>query len=184
MVEAEIDLRVIRPGELLPLHILPIKNSKIDKLDPDSADKFTRLTETQLHQFLIHFQLSTKRSITRRRYSFTGEKLIIFCLSKIATGDLRHRLIPNYFSGELFRWSEGYKWFINFLFGTFYHKILGNSMKCWTKHLTHFRTAMHKKMVNPLCKVELWVSHGQIDDEHVLFLIDYPFDDFYLIYVG
>ena len=89
---------------------------KIDDLEADVAQRMTRFTKPELWQLLVHLRLPTKIVLPRKRYAFTGEELLIACLSRIATGDPWCRLIPSNFGGGLSRWSDGFEWFINYLF--------------------------------------------------------------------
>ena len=183
MSEVEIDHMAIRTAECPPLVVYTKINRKIDDLEPDFAQRMTRFTKPELCQLLIHLRLPTKIVLPRKRYAFTGEELLIVCLSRIATGDPWCRLIPSNFGGGLSRWSDGFEWFINYLFETFYHKITGNSMKMWVAEMDEFRRVIHKKVTKIPCEIETWASTGEIDAQLGLQLIDIPFDQFYISFL-
>jgi hypothetical protein len=75
----------------------------------------------------------------RQRYRFSGEELLIVCLTRIATGDPWTRLIPSHFGGDDRRWSAAFHWFIDHLFINFYHKISARSIEGWIGHINEFK---------------------------------------------
>ena len=176
--EVETDHTAIRSVECPSLVVHPKINRKIDKLEPYFAQSMTRFVKLELHQLLIHLRLPQKITVSRRQYSFTGEELLIISLARIAIGDPWYIIIPNSFGGGLSRGSEGFEWFINCLYETFYHKISGNSMNDWMDDMDEFRTVIHRKVTDLPCELETWAYTGEIDAELGLHLIDIPLDEF------
>jgi hypothetical protein len=64
----------------------------------------------------------------------------LVCLATcIATpGDAFFDFIPSKFGSCAPKWSNAFKWYIDHVFNTVYHKITGNSMLQWTDHINFF----------------------------------------------
>ena len=122
----------------------------------------------------------------RQRYRFSGEELLIVCLTRIATGDPWTRLIPSHFGGDARRWSIAFRWFINHLLVIFYHKISGGSIAGWIDQIQDFKKAILDRLAKPAhpfelefddqlanpqyviqCPIESWRVFGFIDDTNV-----------------
>jgi hypothetical protein len=88
------------------------------------------------------------------QHVFTGEEVLLVCLTCIATGDAFYDFIPAKFGGSTPKWSIAFKWFIDHVFITFYHKITGNSMLQWTGHIDSFQSVIAKKVAE--VPVSVW----------------------------
>ena len=150
LVEAEIDICALLPEQGPPLILHPHRNRTIDSLQPNFAHNYTRFTKEQLRHLLKHLRLPDVVILPRRRYRFTGEEILIVCMARIATGDPWHRLIPINFGGGITRWTDAFKWFIDFVFTHFYHKISGKSLGMWRGQMSAFRRILHDKLTSPL----------------------------------
>jgi hypothetical protein len=122
------------------------KNRRIDDLSEDEAYRWTRFTKAQLHLLYLHLRIPEWLPSTASRYIFTGEEVLLVALTRIATGDAFYDFIPSKFGGDGAKWSDAFKWFINHIFLTFYHKITGNSMLQWIDHIEYFRTVIANKV--------------------------------------
>jgi hypothetical protein len=107
-----------------------------------------RFRKDQLRLLLAHWRIPDV-IITQQRHRFTSEEILIVCLAKIATGIPWTRLIPDNFGGDVRRWSWGFRWFINHLFVTFYHKISGRSIEIWLDHIYEFKQAILDHLAQP-----------------------------------
>jgi len=153
----------------------PPRNRSINELSDEVAHQLTRFNKGQLQLLLIHWRIPPV-IVTRQRHRFTGEELLIICLSKIATGDPWTRLIPGYFGGDVRRWSEGFRWFINHLFCNFYHKISGESIQLWLGEMMEFKQAILNRLVQPAQPIEreLFVEEGH--PERAQYVIQCPIE--------
>jgi hypothetical protein len=122
------------------------KNRRIDELSPEEAYRWTRFTKEQLHRLLLHLRMPERLPAVAGQYIFTGEEVLLVCLTRIATGNNFYDFIPCKFGGSAAKWSIAFKWFIDHLFLTFYHKITGNSMLQWTGHIIFFRSVIANKV--------------------------------------
>jgi hypothetical protein len=103
----------------------PPKNRRIDDLSPEEAYMWTRFAQAQLHLLLLHLCIPEwlPSTATASRWVFTGEEVLLVCLTRIATGDAFYDLIPSKFGGAAPNWSDAFTWFIDHVFTTFYHEI-------------------------------------------------------------
>jgi hypothetical protein len=132
----------------------PPKNRRIDDLSPEEAYRWTRFTQAQRHLLLLHLRILDWLPSTASRWVFTGEEVLFVCLTRIATGDVFYDFIPSKFGGAAPKWSDAFKWFIDHVFTTFYHKITGNSTPKWTDHIDFFRTVIANKVAE--VPVSVW----------------------------
>jgi hypothetical protein len=118
----------------------PPRNQSLDEISDGDAFRLTRFRKPQL-QLLFHHWRIPDRIPTEHRYCFTGEEMLVVCLSKIATG---------------LSWtqSHGFKWFINHLFVTFYHKISGRSIELWLGDMENFKQAILDRLAEPAHPIE------------------------------
>jgi hypothetical protein len=130
----ELDLSIQRNDELLNIHedqVIPLFNSPprnrlIDEVTEEDAYAWTGFCKHQLRLLMVHLHiLNTVVVGPRQRYRFSGEELLIVCLTRIATGDPWTRLTPSHFGGDVRCWSIAFCWFIHHMYITFYHKISG-----------------------------------------------------------
>jgi hypothetical protein len=123
------------------------KNRRIDDLSEDEAYRWTQFTKAQLHLLLLHLRIPEwLPEMPSCRHIFTGEEVLLVALTRIATGDAFYDFVPSKFGGPAAKWSDAFKWFINQIFFTFYHKITGNSMLQWIDHIDYFRTVIGNKV--------------------------------------
>jgi hypothetical protein len=141
------------------------KNRRIDDLSPEEAYRWTRFTKAQLHLLLLHLRIPEWLPGTASRWVFTGEEVLIVCLTRIATGDAFYDFIPSKFGGAAPKWSDAFKWFIEHVFHTFYHKITGNSMLQWTDHINFFRSVIANKVAEVPVSVRRIVNRVVTSDD-------------------
>ena len=82
------------------------KNRRIDDLSPEEAYRWTRFTKAQLHLLLLHLLIPEWLPSTASRWVFTGEEVLLVCLTRIATGDAFYDFIPSKFGGDAPKWSD------------------------------------------------------------------------------
>jgi len=118
----------------------PPRNQSLDEISDGDAFRLTRFRKPQLQLLFHHWRIPDK-IVTEHRYCFTGEEMLVVCLSKIATG---------------LSWtqSHGFKWFINHLFVTFYHKISGRSIELWLGDMENFKQAILDRLAEPAHPIE------------------------------
>jgi hypothetical protein len=130
----------IHEDQIIPLFNSPPRNRLIDDLSEENAYAWTRFRKHQLRLLMAHLQIPNSVVVgPRQRYRFSGEELLIVCLTRIATGDPWTRLIPSHFGGNARRWSIAFRWFINHIYITFYHKISGRSIEGWIDNIQEFK---------------------------------------------
>jgi hypothetical protein len=124
---------------------------------------------------LLHWRIPND-IVTEQRYRFSGEEILIVCLAKVATGDTWTRLIPGYFGGDVRRWSKGFRWFVDHLFTTFYHKISGESIELWLGQIEVFKQAILNHLTQPAHPIErdLFVEEGH--PERAQYIIQCPIE--------
>jgi hypothetical protein len=132
----------------------PPRNRSLDEISDGDAFRLTRFRKPQLQLLIQHWRIPD-RIVTNNRYSFTGEEILVVCLSKIATGLSWTQLCKDTFGGEPRRWSLGFKWFINHLFVTFYHKISGRSIELWLGDMDNFKHAILDRLAQPAYPFEV-----------------------------
>jgi hypothetical protein len=137
------------------------KNRRIDDLSPQEAYRWTRFTQAQLRLLLVHLRMPEVLPISPTRCVFTGEEVLIVCLTRIATGDAFYDFIPAKFGGSAAKWSYAFKWFIDHVFLTFYHKITGNSMLQWSGYIDSFRTLIANKVAEVPVSIQRVVNGVQ-----------------------
>jgi hypothetical protein len=106
----------------------------LDEISDGDAFRLMRFKKLQLQLLILHWRIPD-RIVTNGRCTFTGEEMLTVCLSKTATGLSWTQLCKDTFGGDPRQWSPGFKWFINHLFVTFYHKISGHSIEMWLGEL-------------------------------------------------
>ncbi len=105
---------------------------------------------------MVHLQIPNSVVIgPRQRYRFSGEELLIVCLTRIATGDPWTRLIPSHFGGDVRCWSIAFWWFIIHLFINFYYKISGGSIVGWIDQIQDVKKAILDHLAKPAHPFEL-----------------------------
>jgi hypothetical protein len=110
---------------------------------------------------MVHLRIpNTVVIVPRHRYRFSGEEILIICLTHFATGHPWTRLIPSHFGGDPRRWIVAFHWFIDHLFVLFYHKISGRSIDGWIGHIHEFKRSILGCLAKPAhpVKVELIMS--------------------------
>ena len=159
----ELDILIQEDDQLMNLrrrHVIPFANRPpinriIDNLSESDALEFTRFRKSQLQLLLLHLRIPNIVITAPNRYRFTGEELLIVCLTYIASGMPWTYFIEYKFGGDPRRWSAGYKWFINHLYFHFYHKISGNSIAQWQHMFPDFRRAILNRLGKPAHQMEV-----------------------------
>jgi hypothetical protein len=131
----------------------PPRNQSLDEISDGDAFRLTRFRKSQLQLLIQHWRIPD-RIVTDHRYCFTGEEILVVCLSKNATGLSWMQLCKDTFRGDPRRWSHGFKWFINHLFVTFYHKISGCSIELWLGDMENFKQAILDRLAEPAQPIE------------------------------
>jgi hypothetical protein len=106
----------------------PPRNRSIEALSEGDARRLTRFRKEQLQFLMVHWRTPAQVVTARNRYVFTGEEMLIVCLTRLATGLSSMQLSKDVFGGNPRRWSPLFHWFVDFLFVNFYHKISGRSI--------------------------------------------------------
>jgi len=132
------DILFVRRSERHHQENSPDRKRTIESLTELEAYSWTRFTKAELFLLLLHLRLPLFVTTTNR-YRFTGEEILIFCLTRIALGLDFTLLVESKFGGSATRWSEAFKWFIEHIYFTFYHRITGNSMTLWLDKIDEFR---------------------------------------------
>jgi len=105
----------------------PPRNRSIEALSEGDAYRLTRFRKEQLQVLMVHWRIPAQVVTARNRYVFTGEEMLIICLTRLATGLSWTQLSKDVFGGNPRRWSPLFHRFVDFLFVDFYHKISGRS---------------------------------------------------------
>ena len=88
----------------------------IDELEDDVARDLTRFTTPELRMLYELFGIPDVVHPTgNAHYSFGGEEVFLFALTKIALGQPNTYLCDHIFGGDSRRWSYGYRWFLAIL---------------------------------------------------------------------
>jgi len=132
----------------------PARNRSIEALSEGDAHRLTRFRKEQLQLLLIHWRIPVEVVTTRNRYVFTGEEVLIVCLTRVATGMSWTQLSKDVFGGNPRRWSPAFSWFVDFLFVNFYHKISGRSIEMWLDELDNFKQAILNRLAQPTHPIE------------------------------
>jgi hypothetical protein len=156
LVQNDVALLNIHEDQVIPLLNSPPRNWLIDDLSEEDAYAWTRFCKHQLRLLMVHLRIPDSVVVgPRQRYRFSGEKLLIVCLTRIVTGDPWTRLIPSHFGGDARRWSAAFHWFINHLLINFYHKISGRSIEGWIGQVEDFKKAILDRLAQPAHPIEL-----------------------------
>ncbi len=114
-------------------------------------------------------------------YSSQGlYSLLIICLARFATGDPWTWLIPGNFGGEVRQRSSTFRWFIEHIFLTFYHKSSGRWIQSWI-HEIAFKQAILDHLAQPAhpIGVEDFKEEG-IDVDVEEFIIQCPLESWHV----
>ncbi len=176
LVQQDDALLNLRYGQLYPLEQLPPKNRAIDEISEEFAYTFTRFTKDQLRILFLHLRIP-QVIIIPNHHRFTGEEVLIISLARLATGDPWTRLIPGNFGGNVRRWSAAFRWFIEHIFITFYHKISGSSIEMWIADIFNFKQAILDRLAQPAHPIEIeYFEEEGIDFDREEFVIHCPLD--------
>jgi hypothetical protein len=170
----------VRQWQLPHLIVTDPKNRSIDEISDEDAHRLTRFRKDQLRLLLAHWRIPDV-IVTQQRQRFTGEEILLVCLAKNATGIPWTRLIPDNFGGDVRQWSWGFRWFINHLFVTFYHKISGRSIEIWLDHIDEFKQAILDRLAQPAHPIEREFFDDIGHPERAQFIVQCPLD-FWRVY--
>ena len=53
----------------------------------------------------------------------------------------------------------------------------------WINSMDELCSVIHQKLTKPPCELEIWASHGEIDDDVGLHLVDIPLDNFFISFL-
>jgi hypothetical protein len=149
-IQTGYDILFVRQSERQENSNGPARKRTIDSLTEYEAYAWTRFLKCELVLLLLHLRLPLEIR-TPNRYLFTGEEVMIFCLTRIALGLDIVELVESKFGGNSTRWSEAFKWFVDHIYFTFYHRISGDSMRLWIHKIDEFRRAIcHKVNADPV----------------------------------
>ena len=132
----------------------PPRNRSIEALSEGDAHRLTRFRKEQLQVLMVHWRIPAQVVTARNRYVFTGEEMLIVCLTRLATGWSWTQLSKDVFGGNPRRWSPLFHWFVDFLFVNFYHKISGRSIEMWLDQLDEFKQAILNRLAQPAHPIE------------------------------
>lgn len=79
---------------------------------------------------------------------------MIVCLARYKTGSNWQHMIGTVFGGDVTRWIDAWRWFVEHLFFTFYHRICGHSLSFWKPHIPAFRRAFASYVREAPCQEE------------------------------
>jgi hypothetical protein len=187
LIERDDALLNVQAHQEIPIFNFPPRNRAIDDLSEENAYAWTRFRKHQLRLLMVHLRIPNTVVIgPRHRYRFSGEEILIICLSRLATGDPWTRLIPSHFGGDPRRWSVAFCWFIDHLFVSFYHKISGQSIEGWIDQIYEFKKSILGRLAKPAhpfevefnnelaqpqyiieCPIDSWRVFGFLDDTNV-----------------
>jgi hypothetical protein len=101
LIEREDALLNVRAHQDIPIFNFPPRNHAIDDVSEEDAYAWTRFRKHQLRLLMVHLRIPNTVVIGRRhRYRFSGEEILIICLSRFATGAPWTRLIPSHIGGD------------------------------------------------------------------------------------
>jgi hypothetical protein len=139
----------------------PRINQTIETLSDSDSLEFMRI-------LLLHLRIPNIVITAPNRYKFTGEELIIVCLTYIASGKPWTYFIEYKFGGDPRCWSAGYKWFINHLYFHFYNKISGNLTAQWQHMLHDFPTAILNHLGKQVHQIEVDYDEELVCPEFII----------------
>ena len=104
----------IDPNEEEPHEYGIPRNRSFNDWDEYNCDHFTRFSKSELEQIYYEFNFPREIKIhnaDNKFYTFSGEEIFLFCVTKLATGYSNIDLCIQQFGGAPQRWSKAYKWF-------------------------------------------------------------------------
>ena len=114
--------------------------------------------------FIYEFLIKYKTANTGGRRIFAGEETLIICLMKIAIGGPWIHM-TEWFGGDLQELSGLFKWFIDFIFITFYNKISGRSLEMWLDQIDNCCQVICRRISQPPSATELQIDQTLREDE-------------------
>ena len=119
----------------------PIVKTKISDLSEEESYVMTGLSTGQLTRLSLQLRIPGYFLYEGRR-RFKGEECLLHYLVFNRIGETKLRMSRNYFGGDPRRFTYSIRIMTNHLYGTFYHKISGDSMRIWMPHINSFRRAI------------------------------------------
>ena len=135
------NIRTIMESDQPVPRITRRRHRTIGSLTENKAYKWTGFKQEQLPDLLKYLRMP-EEVVTRSRYKYTGEEIMIMALTRIHTAESWMSLADGKFGGDARRSSELFQWFVDFLFETFYNAISGSSINMWVDHVASFRQAI------------------------------------------
>ena len=129
---------------------------------------YTRFTKEELHKLFVHLRLPLgtinvmEHKQNQYRY-FTSEEIFLLSLTKIAHGLSWVLMGRGLFGGNPDYFGAAFRWFIDYVFVTFFNKISGDSFRLnWGDSVNDFRKIIHAKVEVSPCEIER-VIEGNLD---------------------
>jgi len=144
---------------------------RIDDLDDREARQMTRFTKGQLRTLYNLFDLPVdvegnvriQAGNTDTFYSFHGEEVFLFSLTKLALGMDNTVLCMFFFGGAPQRWSSAYPWFLRYLDTRYADLLSFTGLERYVHLFPYFafciwrRAASWRKVVNPVTGEVSWM---------------------------
>ena len=105
----------------------PVRKRTINSLTDWEADHYFGFTKDELRRIANCFSFPFQPRIhcsQNHYYSFTGEEIMLFGISKCRQGWDNITACDLFFGGSPRRWSNGYKYFLTYLYDRYYEKVL------------------------------------------------------------
>jgi hypothetical protein len=155
----------------------PPTKRTINELTEREAYVWTRFTKEQLAKLFVLWKIPSVVRI--KRYKFTGEEIMLICLTRFAQGSDWTDLADNKFGGEARYMSLMFSWFIDHMFEKHQHMITQESLKFHLFRIDEYRKIICEKLSSKATKVEnnkettiysnhkKWRIFGFIDDNGI-----------------
>jgi hypothetical protein len=153
----------------------PIRYTTIDELSDSDALAFTGFNKSQLRRLYIAWRMEDCYRVPRR-YTFTGEEILIYFLFFLRKGHTYTDMSRFVFGGDPRRFSYAIRVAVDYLYNKFYHKISGDSMSMWLLQVESFRRAIWTRLRSGALREEVQYDGRLADPEYVI--TDLPFEEF------
>ena len=141
------------------VHWGPAQNRRIADFDTDdNARAMTRFTKAELHEMLRLFAFPDPVYVRcgtfgATQYRFHPEELLIFSLTKIATGLPTVHLCLMYFGGAPDRWSYGYPYFLRYVDSRYRRVHTTQGLNRWVHFFPTFADAIQHHVGTDVARI-------------------------------
>ena len=119
-----------------------------DIADDDHSEMLFGFKTHELWLLLQHWRIPT--TMREARNVFSGEEAMLVFLCHIRTATPNTQMARDTFGGDARVFTHCIWAIAHHLCTTFYHKIIGDSMRMWVPIIDQFRNAMWDKLANTL----------------------------------